>query len=65
MIKKIILITFLIFVNFSTHFLNASIYIYATVDGEIITNHDITKESEYLTILNPNLVQLNKQQISE
>ncbi|MDB3887991.1 peptidylprolyl isomerase [Candidatus Pelagibacter sp.] len=65
MIKKIILITFLIFVNFSTYFLNASIYIYASVDGEIITNHDIAKESEYLTILNPNLIQLNKQQISE
>ena len=34
--------------NLSIKFVNASIYIYATVDEEIITNHDITKESEYL-----------------
>ena len=64
MINKIIIIC-LIFVNFSSQLLSASIYISATVDGEIITNHDIIKESEYLKILNPNLVQLNKEKISE
>ena len=65
MIKKIILITFFIFINFNTKFLNANIYIYATVDNEIITNHDIAKESAYLKILNPNLIQLDKNKISE
>ena len=65
MINKIIIIICLTFINFSSQLLSASIYISATVDGEIITNHDIKKESEYLKILNPNLVQLNKEKISE
>ena len=65
MIKKIILITFLIFLNFSSQNLNAEIYIYATVNDEIITNHDILKESEYLKILNPNLKQLKNDQVLE
>ena len=65
MIKKIILLTFFIFMDLSIKFVNASIYIYATVDEEIITNHDITKESEYLKILNPNLGQLDKKKISK
>ena len=43
----------------------ANIYIYAIIDDEIITNYDVEKESEYLKILNPNLVQLNKKKILE
>ena len=43
----------------------ANIYIYAIIDDEIITNYDVQKESEYLKILNPNLVQLNKKKILE
>ena len=42
---------------------NSKIYIYATVDDEIITNFDIQKESEYLKILNTNLEQLESKQV--
>ncbi len=40
----------------------AEIKIIASVDNEIITNHDIKKESNYLKILNPNFNQLEKKQ---
>ena len=40
-----------------------NIYIFASVDNEIITNLDIKKESDYLKILNPNLNQLKSDQI--
>ena len=56
MLKKISS-TFLIFIFlfFIKNFALSDIYIYA-LDDEIITNHDIYKESEYLKILNPNLM---------
>ena len=41
----------------------ANISIIASVDDKIITNHDLKKESDYLKILNPNLTQLNNDQI--
>ena len=41
------------------------LYILATVNDEIITNHDVKKEGDYLKILNPNLVQLENMKISE
>lgn len=43
--------------------LSANIKISATVNNEIITNYDIERESNYLKILNPKLIQLNKDQI--
>ncbi len=66
MLKKISS-TFLIFIFlfFIKNFALSDIYIYATVDDEIITNHDIYKESEYLKILNPNLSELDKNKILE
>ena len=63
MIKKIILITFLILSHGFTNILVADISIIAKVDDQIITNHDLKKESDYLKILNPNIVQLNDDQI--
>lgn len=62
---KFTLLFLILFSNFSILETKANIFIYATIDDEIITNYDIEKESEYLKILNPNLVQLNKSQISE
>ena len=43
----------------------AKINIIVSVDNEIITNYDVLKESRYLRILNPNLDNLNKEQITE
>ena len=63
MIKKIILITFLILSHGFTNISVADISIIAKVDDQIITNHDLKKESDYLKILNPNIVQLNDDQI--
>ena len=42
---------------------NTGFYIVATVNNEIITNHDVKKESEYLKILNPNLDQIENAKI--
>tara|TARA_Y100000992_G_C21271925_1_gene497419 strand:+ start:2815 stop:3741 length:927 start_codon:yes stop_codon:yes gene_type:complete len=64
MIKKILLII-IILIGCFTYSINASVYINVTVDGEIITNIDIDKESEYLKILNPNLKLLKNEKILE
>ena len=48
---------------FFLEFSMANISIIASVDDKIITNHDLKKESDYLKILNPNLTQLNNDQI--
>ena len=65
MFKKItILILLSFFLN--THiFSNDNVSISVYVDDKIITNIDITKESEYLKILNPNLKQLEGTKIKE
>jgi peptidyl-prolyl cis-trans isomerase SurA len=65
MIKKSILFFLFLFLNVFMQPTKANIYIYAIIDDEIITNYDVEKESEYLKILNPNLVQLNKKKILE
>lgn len=43
----------------------ASINIIASVDEEIITNYDVTKELRYLKVLSPNLNSLKKEQLSK
>jgi len=63
MIKRLKLFLLIIFFLTTSSFANTGIYIFATVDEEIITNHDVEKESEYLKILNPSLVQLNYDKI--
>ena len=63
MINKIVSIIIIILsVCFAT-FSVANISIIANIDDQIITNHDLKKESDYLKILNPNLAQLNNDQI--
>ena len=61
MIKKNILLIIII-LFFSNKSLLADIKIVVSIDDEIITNHDIEKESNYLEILNPNLIQLSDKQ---
>ena len=57
--KAFFLLIIVFFSNLWTHLASSNIYISVTVDDEIITNHDIKKESEYLKVLNPQLSQLN------
>ena len=65
MLKKISFFLVLILSIFSYNFSAANISIIAFIDDEIITNHDLNKEKEYLKILNPQLNQLNENQISK
>jgi peptidyl-prolyl cis-trans isomerase SurA len=59
--KKIFILFFLLFFNNS---INAKeVFITVTVNDQIITNYDIEKEGEYLSILNPQLTELNKEEI--
>ncbi len=44
-------------------FSESNIYIKVKVDDEIITNHDIYKESEYLKLLNPDLLKLKESEL--
>ena len=52
MIRNFTLIIFIILIAWSNEISRANISIIATVDGDIITNYDIKKESDYLQILN-------------
>mgnify|MGYP006079189119 FL=1 len=62
--KKFILLFLLLLFIFNVNSY-AKIDIKVTINNEIITNIDIKKEAEYLKILNPNLIQLNENQILE
>ena len=61
--KKILFIGLSFIVIFTTIVQASNIFIKTTVNDQIITNFDIKKESEYLKILNPNLSNLNQNQI--
>jgi len=63
MFKKIIKSTLLIMLFCLPKISMANINIVITVDDEIITNYDLEKESNYLEILNPNLRELDDNQI--
>ena len=63
MIDKIIFKIIFCLSFFFLEFSMANISIIASIDDKIITNHDLKKESDYLKILNPNLIQLNNDQI--
>jgi len=63
MFKKIIISTFFILLLCMHKISIANINIVITVDNEIITNYDLKKESNYLKILNPNLSELDDNQI--
>ena len=58
MIKKIFYILCLF--SFSFAHSSTNVFIYATIDNQIITNLDIEKESEYLKSLNKDLSLVNK-----
>tara|TARA_B100001057_G_scaffold483091_1_gene559380 strand:- start:4824 stop:5753 length:930 start_codon:yes stop_codon:yes gene_type:complete len=62
--KRIFYILFIIFLTTNIARSN-NIFISTTIDGQIITNIDIENEIEYLKILNPNLMELNKKQLIE
>ena len=55
----------LFLINFSKSFSNEKIFIEIRVNNEIITNIDIKKEISYLKLLNPNLNNIKKSQISK
>ena len=63
MLKKTLYIFFIIFFYISPSLSSDSIYIFAKIDDNIITNLDIKKEGEYLKSLNKNLTQLNNDKI--
>ena len=60
--RKILVFLFFVFYN-NILFSNENAYIVLTVDDQIITNVDIEKEVNYLVILNPNLINLEKSKI--
>jgi peptidyl-prolyl cis-trans isomerase SurA len=65
MIKKKYSYILLIIILFNSSFLLADISIVSRIEGDIITNYDIKKESNYLKILNPKLIELNALQLEE
>jgi hypothetical protein len=63
MIKKKIFYILLFLISCYSTKLYPNINIVLKIENEIITNRDIQKEIGYLKILNPNLKQLNNNQI--
>ena len=63
MIKKVFISLIILCASSSISLSSSNIYIYATVNEEIITNYDIKKEIEYLKILNSNLNDLENKKI--
>ncbi len=65
MFRKIYLVLILYFYLLNFVFAKDNIFIVSIVEDQIVTNHDIIKESDYLKILNPKLNQLGKKQIQK
>ena len=63
MIKNIIFITTIFFFIINNSHAKTELYIYATVNNQIITNYDIKKEALYLKILNPGLTKISEDKI--
>tara|TARA_B100001093_G_C26652392_1_gene938071 strand:- start:104 stop:1033 length:930 start_codon:yes stop_codon:yes gene_type:complete len=63
MFKKNFISLIILFFTSTSVFSATDVYIFASVNDEIITNHDIEKESQYLQILNNNLSNLEKEKI--
>ena len=67
MIRKItylIIVIIIFFTNTKVH-AKSEIYVDLTVNEKILTNYDIQKEINYLKILNPQLQELDRKQISQ
>ena len=65
MIKKICLPILILLILCNVSLAKEKVFIVLTIEDQIITNHDIYKESEYLKILNPNLNQIANDQVHE
>ncbi len=65
MFYKIYLIIIISFFLSIMSLAKENVFIVSTVEDQIITNHDIYKESDYLKILNPKLVELSNKQIQK
>ena len=63
MFKNLFLIIFISILLINKIYAKNDIFIYATIDQDIITNFDIKKETEYLKILNPDLSKLSEEKI--
>ena len=63
MIKNIIFITTIFFFIVNNSHAKTELYIYATVNNQIITNYDVKKEALYLKILNPGLTKISEDKI--
>ena len=63
MLKIFFLINLFTFIFIGSTLGKSNLYIYATINDQIITNFDIQKESEYLKLLNPKLSQINNDRI--
>ncbi len=63
MFKNLFLIIFISILLINKIYAKNDIFIYATIDQDIITNFDIKKETEYLKILNPDLSKLREEKI--
>ena len=60
MMKKYFILILILILNLNIANANKNeIFIAATINEKLLTNHDISKEIEYLKILNPQLKQLD------
>ncbi len=65
MLNKIYLPFFILILLTNIISAKENVFIVSTVEDQIITNHDIFKETNYLKILNPTISQLNEKQIEK
>ena len=65
MFKKIFLLIIFFWQLSLINLAHSKINIIASVNNEIITNYDVVMEERYLKILNPQLKNLENEQISE
>lgn len=63
MIRNIIFVITIFFFIVNNSHAKTELYIYATVNNQIITNYDIKKEALYLKILNPGLTKISEDKI--
>ena len=65
LIRNVLIILNLVLIIFSSHSLASSVKIVAKIDNEIITNVDVENEYLYLTTLNQNLMNIEKNKVLE
>ena len=63
--SKKILFSFFFYFFFSKSFSNVNLTINTIINNEVITNHDIKKETTYLKKLNPDLTKIDEKKIFE